>query len=41
MKVARYGVVRMETFEGPCERLLDRCEAGVADPVQLFRAASW
>jgi class 3 adenylate cyclase len=38
----------METFEALRERVLDRVEAlgpvdlkGVADPVPLFRAASW
>jgi class 3 adenylate cyclase len=38
----------METFEALRERVLDRFEAlgpielkGVADPVPLFRAASW
>jgi class 3 adenylate cyclase len=41
-------VWRMETFEALRERVLDRFEAlgaielkGVADPVPLFRAASW
>jgi class 3 adenylate cyclase len=39
---------RMETFDALRERVLDRFEAlgpielkGVADPVPLFRAASW
>jgi class 3 adenylate cyclase len=41
-------VWRMETFDALRERVLDRFEAlgaielkGVADPVPLFRAASW
>jgi hypothetical protein len=47
-EVLRDTVWSMETFEALRERVLDRFEAlgaielkGVADPVPLFRAASW